>query len=258
MACVDRAGLQPSYVNRRKLAQRYLRGAGLEIGALDHPLALPAGVRVTYVDYQTREENLRRYQGLDPERVVEPQIIADGLTLAGIGDASHDFLVANHVLEHAVDPIQAVINWTRVLKPGGILFLAVPNGGRCFDRDRPVTTLEHLQADHDAALRGDVDLAARMNREHYREWLACSVPRIYAAAGRPLPQLSAAEMAARTEEMFTSREEIHYHVFSRRSLTDLMAFVTARHLPCLRLLQVSRSLTGAEFVVIAQKESPPP
>jgi SAM-dependent methyltransferase len=255
MAHLDREGLLPSYLTRRRLARRYLRGAGLEIGALDHPLAVPPGVLVTYVDYQTREENLRRYPGLDPARVVEAQIIEDGLSLASVNDASQDFLVANHVLEHAGDPIQAVINWCRVLRPGGILFLAVPNGGRCFDRDRPITTLEHLQADHDAALGGDTELAAHRDREHYREWLACSVPRIHAAAGLASPPLSPAEREARIAEMAASREEIHYHVFSRRSLQEFMALVTARHLPGLRLLQVARSPGGAEFVVIARKET---
>lgn len=36
---------------REDVAVAYLRGEGIEIGALDHPLRIPRGARVRYVDY---------------------------------------------------------------------------------------------------------------------------------------------------------------------------------------------------------------
>src|SRR6478735_3139573 len=41
--------------DRRLLLSRILRGEGIEIGALHHPLPTQAGVKVRYVDYKSRE-----------------------------------------------------------------------------------------------------------------------------------------------------------------------------------------------------------
>jgi ubiquinone/menaquinone biosynthesis C-methylase UbiE len=40
-----------------------------------------------------------------------------------------------------------LLEWRRVLKPGGHLLLVLPEGRTTYDRRRPVTTLEHLMAD---------------------------------------------------------------------------------------------------------------
>ena len=45
-------------------------------------------------------------------------------------DNELDFIVNSHLLEHLKDPITALKEWHRVLKPGGILAIAVPNGER--------------------------------------------------------------------------------------------------------------------------------
>ena len=39
-----------------------------------------------------------------------------------------DFIVNSHLLEHLKDPIAALKNWLKALKPGGIMAIAVPNG----------------------------------------------------------------------------------------------------------------------------------
>lgn len=251
---LSRSGLLPTYFIRHRLAARYLHGSGLEIGALDHPLRVPMGVQVTYVDYLTKEENLRRYSELDQSRLVEPHLLEDGFSLSSVPAASQDFLIANHVLEHATNPIQALLNWERILKTGGIMFLSVPNGERCFDKDRPATTIEHLQADYDAVTSGDTALFARMNLEHYRQWLEYSIPTIHRSMGIALPALTDAEKESRAEAMYLDQEEIHYHVFSRNSLSDFLEYVTARYLAGMKVVQFASSITGAEFIVILQKQ----
>jgi predicted SAM-dependent methyltransferase len=59
--------------------------------------------------------------------IMEPEIICDGATLEAVGDASLDFVIANHLLEHMADPLKGLENWIRVLRSGGILYLAVPD-----------------------------------------------------------------------------------------------------------------------------------
>ena len=71
----------------------------------------------------------------------------DAQTLAGIADASLDFVISAHVIEHLRDPIGAIVSAIRVLKPGGIHLLVVPEMRRTFDRDRPETSVAHVLAD---------------------------------------------------------------------------------------------------------------
>ena len=66
----------------------------------------------------------------------------DAERLASLGDASQDFVVANHFLEHTEDPIGTMENVLRVIKPGGIAYLAVPDKRFTFDVSRDVTQIE--------------------------------------------------------------------------------------------------------------------
>ena len=49
--------------------------------------------------------------------------------LHGVKDASYDVVFASHVLEHVVDPLSALKEWDRVLKPGGAFVLILPWAG---------------------------------------------------------------------------------------------------------------------------------
>ncbi len=42
-------------------------------------------------------------------------------------DGELDFVVARHNLEHYVDPVKALQEWKRVLRPGGSLAVLVPD-----------------------------------------------------------------------------------------------------------------------------------
>lgn len=56
-------------------------------------------------------------------------IIADAKDLHMIDDESVDIIVAHHLLEHIAihDLNEYIIEWRRVLKPGGVLSIHVPN-----------------------------------------------------------------------------------------------------------------------------------
>lgn len=51
----------------------------------------------------------------------------DATYLSGVPNESYDFVYSSHCLEHLDDPDAAVLNWWRVLKPGGHLIIAVPD-----------------------------------------------------------------------------------------------------------------------------------
>ena len=75
-------------------------------------------------------------------------IIAEGATLQGISDERYDFVLSSHNLEHIANPIKAMQNWMRVLKPRGHLVLVLPDKHRTFDYLRPVTPLDHMKEDY--------------------------------------------------------------------------------------------------------------
>ena len=124
-----------------------LQGRGLELGPLHRPIPAHDGMRMTYVDYQDQETLRRAYPKL-AKHIVPVDILDDAQTLATVEPASFDFLIAAHVIEHMRNPIGALVNWLRVVRDGGLVYLIVPDKRRTFDRLRVRTTLEHMVLDY--------------------------------------------------------------------------------------------------------------
>ena len=215
---------------RELLARRYLKGCGLEIGALHRPLPLPSAVSVQYVDIASREENILRFPELDASDIVEVDYIDDGFVLSGIPENSQDFLIANHVLEHSPNPIQVLKNWCRPLKPDGRLFVTIPIARKCFDKGRPETTLDHLIDDYDLYNSSTNRLARQRinekNRDHLREWITISEHSILCKRDITYQKPSVEEIERRIEHSDTQRSEIHFHTFSMASYTRLLDYFT--------------------------------
>lgn len=141
----ERNGLTPA-LTRELLAHIYLRGDGVELGALNNPLPVSPQARVKYVDFASAEAVAEQFPG---HAVKVPDIVDDAVTLTSIEDSSQDFVIACHILEHLEDPVGAIKTWFRILKPGGVLFMSIPDRRFTFDFHRQVTPLAHLFADHE-------------------------------------------------------------------------------------------------------------
>lgn len=242
----------PSYSARKRLAFRYLRGSGLEIGALHHPLAVPPGVAVRYVDLVDREENARRYPHLDESRIVVTDICDDGFELATISDESQDFVIANHLLEHAPNPLHVVLTWLRVLKSNGILFMTLPDGTRNFDQGRQITPLEHLVDDYERVKQGDLERFARNNREHYREFVEIAIPNLNRRRQRR--PMTAERQQEYLEELVAKQStDPHFHVFSRNSMIQFCSYLISAHAPDVSVLEIVSSRFGQEYVLVLKK-----
>lgn len=72
-------------------------------------------------------------------------------------DRAYDFVLASHVLEHCANPLKALHEWRRVLRPGGILLVVLPDPKYTFDHRRPITAFDHLLEDY-ACNRDETDL----------------------------------------------------------------------------------------------------
>lgn len=248
---VKDSGIFPSYIARRRTAERYLRGEGIEIGALDHPLPVPPQAKVRYVDYISKLDSAAKHTQLILNEIVEVDYLDDGFTLSTISSASQDFVIANHVLEHSPDPIGALLNWSRVLKPDGVLFFSVPISTKSFDRGRRITTVEHLAEDH-ALCSGQREQFHARNLEHYDEYLSISLVTIRKNLGYPV--LTRDEKAAMLREFCDAQfTDTHYHVFSVDSLREIMKFVTVEVDVTLSMVDFVKSKGGLEYIVVLRK-----
>jgi len=93
-----------------RFATRYFVGHGIDIGGGHDSLAL-------YAELFPLMQYCIIYDA--------PQ--GDAQKLDNVDDNSFDFLFSSHCLEHVRDPVEALGNWIRVIKPGGHLVISVPD-----------------------------------------------------------------------------------------------------------------------------------
>lgn len=230
-----RAPAAPS-LTRESIAAAFLRGEGVELGALHKPLPLPEGAHVRYVDRLDKAGLRRHYPELAALPLVPVDVVDDGETLGSFADGSLDFVSANHFLEHAENPLGALTNMLRVLRPGGTVLLAIPDKRLTFDRDRPVTPFSHLERD-------EAEGPEWSRRQHYEEW---------ARLVRKLP--SDEEVSERIERYLTTRYSIHFHVWTDAEMLELFSRL-ARQPATLCCVEVFARL-GEEYVAVLRKGGP--
>jgi SAM-dependent methyltransferase len=83
--------------------------------------------------------------------------ICDAVDLSIIPDASYDFILSSHCLEHIANPLKAMGEWLRILKHGAYLLIIVPDKRYTFDHLRSITSFNHLLGDYEQNM-GEDDL----------------------------------------------------------------------------------------------------
>lgn len=189
---------------RREIAQAFLGGQGLEIGALHAPFPLPPGAAARYVDRFDVDGLRKQYPELASQPLVPVDIVDDGEELRTVPDSSVDFVVASHFLEHCENPLGAIRSFLRVVRPGGSVLMAVPDMTTTFDKDRGVTSIAHLVQD-------DREGPAVSRRAHYEDWCL-----------RVKGLQDAAAVAERTERYLVNRYSIHFHTWTAEAFQEFM------------------------------------
>ena len=135
----------------------------------------------------------------------------DGEKLLTFADNSQDFIIANHFLEHCEDPIATLKTFFRVLKIGGIVFLAIPDKRLTFDKNRERTSLAHLIRDH-------LDGPITSRFEHFREWSEFVEPhfgRVYTTTE---------EIKHRARALMNQNYSIHFHVWEPVDVNEMLHY----------------------------------
>ena len=226
--------ISPEQALRRQIASRYLSGNGVEIGALHSPLEVPAKARVRYVDRMTVAELRKQYPNLAKQKLVKVDLIDDGETLSSIADSSLDFVIANHMIEHCQNPVGTIEQHLRVLKPGGILYMAVPDKRYTFDQDRPITSIEHLICDYQEGPQWSM-------KSHFEEW------------NRLVNKVPEENMATATQHLIDINYSIHFHVWTQVEFLELLLCCRNKLFFPLEIELVQKN--GMEFIVVLSKRA---
>ncbi len=139
------------YNERREILTEVIAGRdliGVEIGALDRPLIvrdeLSVGSEILYADHLTTAELKVKY---GPDSTVNTDCLVDVDVVSSTGDFRSslegreiDYIVASHVVEHVPNPIKWLQMLFEIIKPGGFVFLVIPDKRFTFDYLRPVTS----------------------------------------------------------------------------------------------------------------------
>jgi SAM-dependent methyltransferase len=220
---------------------RWLVGQGIELGALHQPLAVPPGVGVEYVDRLDVDGLRRHYPELASLDLVPVGHVGTAEDLKGIGDATQDFVIACHVLEHLEDPTRGLAEIARVLREGGIFFCALPEPRVTFDRHRQLTAIDHLLVDHPAgrAPRTDHFIDWVENVERHQEWWSVEKP----------------DPRARVSLLLDMDYSIHFHVWRPDTFLEYLAALRTEHGIVFEMLDFAGCAPGMddEFIFILRK-----
>ena len=167
-------------------------------------------------------------------RAAGSQFFAEATDLGPVPSERYDFVLSCHMLEHCANPLKALAEWKRTLKPRGLLLLVLPHKEGTFDHRRPVTPLEHLLEDYRRGI-GEDDLT------HLPEILELHDLARDPDAG------SLAQFTARSHRNVENRG-LHHHVFDTRLAT---AMVGAAQLQ----IRAVEAALPTHIVILASKPS---
>lgn len=147
-------------------------------------------------------------------RSLGKQLIAEACDASPIASGCYDFVAASHVLEHVANPLRALQEWKRLVKPSGTILVLVPHKAGMFDHRRRFTTFDHIKQDFEANVP-ESDLT------HLQEILELHDLELDPPAG------SAEQFRERCLRNLSNRA-MHHHVFSPELLIEMFSFLGMR------------------------------
>ena len=215
---IERKG-PPSEVRSFRKYLPYIEGKnGLEIGG-------PTGIfregdivpvyghigTLDNCDFSTSTAWAKHTESFDfnPRKAPGRTFFCDGSALKPIGESTYDVLLSSHNLEHFANPVKALKEWRRVLRPGGALILILPFYKATFDHRRKPTSVEHMLNDFEVNM-GEDDLT------HLPEILRKHDLALDVGAGTP------EQFHKRSLDNFSNRC-LHHHVFDEHNSRELLS-----------------------------------
>lgn len=219
------------FSKREKLSKQFIKGEGIEIGALHLPLKT-YNAKVTYIDRIDVKALRKHYPELKKFPLTAVDIIDNGESLKKIENESQNFVVANHFIEHCENPIAVLKNHLRVLKKDGIVYWVIPDKRYTFDNTRNLTTIDHIN--------NDFKKGGKYSRKmHYCEW------------SEKIMGLKNNDVIKKSKELMDSQYSIHFHVWTSQSFQEFLLFAKRTYKLPFDILKVVGNIN--EFIVILKK-----
>jgi len=212
---------QPAKRKMIKMAATFHNQVGLEVGGpsalFNFKSAFPIYLHAKMIDGvnfsnhtlwegEIQQGNLYKYyknkQGF--------QFIGEAADLSAVKDASYEFVLSCHSLEHVANPIKALKDWSRVMKQHGRLVLVLPDKEFTFDHNRPITTLTHLIEDYN-------NHVTESDTTHFEEVIALHDFKYDAFVK------SKEDLINRTHLNIENRA-VHHHVFNLGLIKELLVY----------------------------------
>ncbi len=115
------------------------KGTGLELGPLTNPIVTKDESRVYYVDHMSTADLKKKYakEPVEIDQIVKVDYVIGNSSLKkAVGNNKFDYIIASHVIEHVPDVVSWLQEIASILKPNGILALAIPDKRFTFDITR--------------------------------------------------------------------------------------------------------------------------
>lgn len=220
------------FSKREILSRKYIKGNGLEIGALHTPLKVFNKAKVSYVDHLDTKGLRKHYPELKNFHFVPVKVVDNGEVLKKVKNNSQDFVIANHFVEHCENPIAMLKNQLRVLKKGGVIYWAIPDKRFTFDAIRPLTTIKHLVEDYEKGPQ-----VSRL--DHYTEW----VDFIGSEKGRKTQKTA--------KQLMKDHYSIHFHTWTKESFRKFLTLVKKKYKLSFEIKEITPNIN--EFICILKK-----
>lgn len=172
-------------------------------------------------------QNIYKFHGTVLGRVW----ICDVTNMGIVPDSRYDFILSSNSLEHIANPIKALKECQRVVKPRGKILVAVPNKKYTFDHNRAFTNFEHILRDYISNVQENdlTHLPEIIEKHDYDMDLA--------SGGKE-------NFIKRAENNFSNRC-LHHHVFSEECLKQMFAY-TGVHV-------LEFAAIGTNFIILGEK-----
>jgi len=225
---------------KSQISIQHLVGKGIELGPLNNPLPVDEKkATVHYADRLSKADALILFPELIDikDSLVDPDLLIDFDTddLALLKEQAFDFIIANHVIEHLVNPIQFLKNVSDNLRSGGQFFLTVPDKDFTFDKARALTSKEHLWQEYKAGVTS-------LSNKHIKEFLKYKetvseihpeVKRYFIENGLPLNYYNGNRIPLNPIKRkrlfdFHRSRSIHVHVWNKQSFNDFFNEINER------------------------------